>query len=129
MVLSSALASESHFILKSTVRTVIALANKKQGQSYTFEPSTTFFVPCACFHICFQTFLHVNKLHTNRKDINRGILLNLEAVYVERLFSNWSFAREGKLFTPFTSSAAKLKEIKCPSESTESLTCLTSRLT
>ena len=37
-------------------------------QSYTFEPSTTFFVPCACFYICFQTFLHVNKLHTNRKD-------------------------------------------------------------
>ena len=37
-------------------------------QSYTFEPSTTFFVPCACFYICFQTFLYVNKLHTNRKD-------------------------------------------------------------
>ena len=55
-------------ISKSTVRTVIALANRKQGQSYTFEPSTTFFVPCACFYICFQTFLHVNKLHTNRKD-------------------------------------------------------------
>ena len=55
-------------ISKSTVRTVIALANRKQGQSYTFEPSTTFFVPCACFYICFQTFLHVNKLHTNCKD-------------------------------------------------------------
>ena len=55
-------------ITKSTVRTVIALANKKQGQSYTFEPSTTFFVTCACFYICFQTFLLVNKLHTNRKD-------------------------------------------------------------
>ena len=55
-------------ISKSTVRTVIALANRKQGQSYTFEPSTTFFVPCACFYNCFQTFLHVNKLHTNRND-------------------------------------------------------------
>ena len=55
-------------IAKSTVRTVIALANRKQGQSYTFDPSTTFFVPCACFYICFQTFLHVNKLHTNRED-------------------------------------------------------------
>ena len=47
---------------------VIALANSKQGQSYTFQPSTTFFVPCARFYICFQTFLHVNKLHANRKD-------------------------------------------------------------
>ena len=37
-------------------------------QSYTFEPSTTFFVPCACFYIYFQTFFYVNKLHTNRKD-------------------------------------------------------------
>ena len=55
-------------ISKSTVRTVFALANRKQGQSYTFDPSTTFFVLCACFYICFQTLLHVNKLHTNRKD-------------------------------------------------------------
>ena len=31
------------------------------------------------------------------------------------------FAREGKQFTPFTSLVAKLKEIKCPSQSTESL--------
>ena len=31
------------------------------------------------------------------------------------------FAREGKQFTPFTSLVAKLKEIKCPSKSTESL--------
>ena len=31
---------ESYF--KSTVRTVIALANRVQGQSYTFEPSTTY---------------------------------------------------------------------------------------
>ena len=29
-------------ISKSTVRTVIALAKRKQGQSYAFEPSTTF---------------------------------------------------------------------------------------
>ena len=43
---------------KSTVRTVIALANRKQGQLYTFEPST----------FVFKLFLHVNKLHTNRKD-------------------------------------------------------------
>ena len=43
-------------ISKSTVRTVIALANRKQGQSYTRKPSTTLLVPCACFYICFQTF-------------------------------------------------------------------------
>ena len=55
-------------VSKSTVRTVIALANRKQGQSYTFEPSTAFLVSCACFYICFQTVLHVNKPHTYRKD-------------------------------------------------------------
>ena len=53
-------------ISKSTVRTVFALVKRKQGQLYTFDPSTTFFVPCACFYICFQTLLQVNKLHTNR---------------------------------------------------------------
>ena len=37
-------------ISKSNVRTVIALANRKQGQSYMFEPLTTLFVPCACFY-------------------------------------------------------------------------------
>ena len=41
-------------ISKPTAR--IALANRRQGQSYTFESSTTLFVPCACFYICFQTF-------------------------------------------------------------------------
>ena len=54
--------------LKSTVRTVSALANRKQGQSYTFEPSTAFLVSYACFYICLKTVLHVNKPHTNRKD-------------------------------------------------------------
>ena len=43
-------------ISKSTVRTVIALANRKRGQSCTLESSTTLFVPRACFYICFQTF-------------------------------------------------------------------------
>ena len=46
----------SKLSLLSTVKTVIALASKKQGQSYTFEPSTTLFVPRACFYICFKTF-------------------------------------------------------------------------
>ena len=55
-------------ISKSTVRTVITLAKRKQGQSYTSEPLTTFFVPCACFTFVFKLFLHVNKLHTNCKD-------------------------------------------------------------
>ena len=44
-------------ISKSTaVRTLLALANRKQGLSYTFDPSATLFLPCACFYICFQTF-------------------------------------------------------------------------
>ena len=43
-------------ISKSSVRTVIALANRKQGQSYTFESSTTLFVPCACFTFVFKLF-------------------------------------------------------------------------
>ena len=43
-------------ISKSTVRTVITLAKRKQGQSYTFEPSTNFFVPCSCFTFVFKLF-------------------------------------------------------------------------
>ena len=35
----------------------LSLASSKQGQSYTFEPSTTLFVPRVCFYICFQTFV------------------------------------------------------------------------
>ena len=68
-------------IIKSNVRTVIALANKKQGQSYTFKSSTTLFVPCPYFYICFQTFSHYLK-------DNRGTSLNLLAVYLKHLFSN-----------------------------------------
>ena len=34
-------------ISKSTIRTVIVLANRKHGQPYTIESSTTLFVPCA----------------------------------------------------------------------------------
>ena len=49
--------------LKSTVRTVSALANRKQGQSYTFEPFDTFF--CA---LCLFVHFSVYKLHTSRKD-------------------------------------------------------------
>ena len=58
-------------ISKSPVRTVIALANRKQGpgQSSPFEPSTAFFIPLVLvFTFVFKLFLHVNKLHTNRKD-------------------------------------------------------------
>ena len=47
-------------ISKTTVRSVIALANRKQGQSYMFESSITLFVPYACFYI-FSNVL--NKLH------------------------------------------------------------------
>ena len=68
-------------IIKSNVRTVIALANKKLGQSYTFKSPTTLFVPCPYFYICFQTFSHYLK-------DNRGTSLNLQAVYLKHLFSN-----------------------------------------
>ena len=43
-------------ISKSTVRTVIALANRKQGQSYTFEPSTTFLYLVLVFTFVFKLF-------------------------------------------------------------------------
>ena len=59
-------------ISKLTVRNFIVLGNRKQGQSYTFEPSTTVFVPSACFYICFQPFF----------TCKQGILLNLQAVYL-----------------------------------------------
>ena len=60
-------------ISKSTIRTVIALANRKRGQSYTVESSTTLFVPCACFYICFQPF----KQASHYIEDNRCISLSL----------------------------------------------------
>ena len=65
-------------IKKSAVRSVLVSANEKQGQSYTFESSTTLFVHCACFYICFQTFKQASHY---LKD-NSGISLNLQAVYL-----------------------------------------------
>ena len=72
-------------ISKSTIRTVIALANRKHGQSYTVESSTTLFVPCACFYICFQPFKQASHYI---KD-NRCISLSLQAVYLNHLCSNF----------------------------------------
>ena len=72
-------------ISKSTIRTVIALANRKHGQSYTVESSTTLFVPCACFYICFQPFKQASYYI---KD-NRCISLSLQAVYLNHLCSNF----------------------------------------
>ena len=65
-------------ISKSIVRTVTALANRKQGQSYTLESSTNLFVPCACFYICCQTF----KQASHYFEDDGGISLNLKAVYL-----------------------------------------------
>ena len=45
------------------------------------QSSTTVFVPCACFYICFQASHYL-------KD-NSGISLNLHAVYLKHLFSNF----------------------------------------
>ena len=72
-------------ISKSTIRTVIALENRKHGQSYTVESSTTLFVPCACFYICFQPFKQASYYI---KD-NRCISLSLQAVYLNHLCSNF----------------------------------------
>ena len=97
----------------SAVRTVIALANMKQSQSYAFDILTTLFVSCACFYICFQSFFKVFKVSRTRlifwqlylyhvlvftfvfkvfkqashrlKD-NSGISLNLQAVYPSKIF-------------------------------------------
>ena len=48
-------------ISKSTVRTFIASANRKHGQSYTFESSTTLFFPVLVFTFIFKLFI---QLHT-----------------------------------------------------------------
>ena len=48
-------------ISKSTLGTFIALANRKQGQSYTFKSSTTLVFPVLVFAFVFKLF---NKLHT-----------------------------------------------------------------
>ena len=70
----------SHAISKSTVKTVIALANKQsQGRSYTCTS-------CLFLHL-FSNFL--NKLRSDLKDkeINSSISVNLPAVgIVEKLF-------------------------------------------
>ena len=53
-------------ISKSTVRTVIVFAHRKQGQPYTFNNfNNNTCTLCLCLHL-FSNFL--NKLHTNLKD-------------------------------------------------------------
>ena len=105
-------------ISKSTVRTFIASANRKHGQSYTFESSTTLFFPVLVFTFVFKLFI---QLHTILRII--GVSHWVYKPLIFKIFFQISklFAREGKQFTPFTSLVAKLKEIKCPSQSTESL--------
>ena len=103
-------------ISKSTLGTFIASANRKHGQSYTFESSTTSFFPVLVFTFVFKLFIQASHYI---KD-NSWISLSLQAVKIFFQISK-SFAWEGKQFTPFTSLVAKLKEIKCPSQSTESL--------
>ena len=105
-------------ISKSTVRTFIASANRKHGQSYTFESSTTLFFPVLVFTFIFKLFI---QLHTILRIID--VFHWVYKPFIFKIFFQISklFAREGKQFTPFTSLVAKLKEIKCPSQSTESL--------
>ena len=106
-------------ISKSTVRTFIASANRKHGQSYTFESSTTLFFPVLVFTFIFKLFI---QLHTILRIID--VFHWVYKPFIFKIFFyqiSKSFAREGKKFTPFTSLVAKLKEIKCPSKSTGSL--------
>ena len=65
-------------ISKSTVRTFIALASRKHGQSYRFESSTTLFFPVLVFTFFFKLFYTTSHYI---KD-NRCISLGLQAVYL-----------------------------------------------
>ena len=75
-----------------------------------------------------RLFLHsfsnfLNKPHY-LKD-NSGISLNLQAFYRKHLFPNFQIiCSRRKIIYTFTTLVAKLKEMKCPSESTKSLTSL-----
>ena len=105
-------------ISKSTVRTFIASANRKHGQSYTFESSTTLFFPVLVFTFVFKLF------YTTSHYIKDNRLFHwVYKPLIFKIFFQISklFSRERKQFTPFTSLVAKLQEIKCPSQSTESL--------
>ena len=66
-------------ISKSTVRTVIALANRKQGQSYTFESSTNFYLYLVLvFTFVFKLFKQASHYLKGNSDIS----LNLQAVFL-----------------------------------------------
>ena len=71
-------------ISKSTVRTFIALANRKQGQSHIWI-FDDFIFPCACFYICFQTFKQASHYI---KD-NRCISLSLKPVIFKTFFPSF----------------------------------------
>ena len=77
-----------------------------------------YFSLCLFLHL-FSNFLY--KLHTILRIID--VFHWVYKPFIFKIFFQISklFAREGKQFTPFTSLVAKLKEIKCPSQSTESL--------
>ena len=77
-----------------------------------------YFSLCLFLHL-FSNFLY--KLHTILRIID--VFHWVYKPFIFKIFFQISklFAREGKQFTPFTSLVAKLKEIKCPSKSTESL--------
>ena len=97
-------------ISKSTVRTFIASANRKHGQSYTFESSTTLFFPALVFIFVFKLFVQASHyIKDNRwfHWVYKPFILNI----FYRISK--SFSREGKQFTPLTSLVAKLKEIVC----------------
>ena len=66
-----------NIISKSAARAVLALANRKQGQSYTFESLTTQFVPLACFTFVFK----LSKQASSYLKDNRSISLNLHEVF------------------------------------------------
>ena len=77
------------------------------------------YFPLSLFLHLFSNFLY--KLNTILRIID--VFHWVYKPFIFKIFFQISklFAREGKQFTPFTSLVAKLKEIKCPSQSTESL--------
>ena len=73
-----------NIISKSAARAVLALANRKQGQSYTFESLTTQFVPWVCFTFVFK----LSKQASSYLKDNRSISLNLHEVFKRK---HWKF--------------------------------------
>ena len=81
---------------KSTVRTVIALANKKQGQLYTLEPSTTLFLPFLCLFLHLFSNLTLSFAIVRIHTIRRGLQKNGQRAFPWVLGSLWWLDHESE---------------------------------